>query len=54
MLFFMFFVCVLTDSLCGCFFQGHFIDLSSRVAASLFSKLTYLIYLQPNLYSQRL
>jgi len=37
--FFMFFLCF-TDFLCGCF-----IDLFSCIAAGLFSKLTYLLYL---------
>jgi len=46
--FFRVFLCF-TDSLCGSvFFQWHFIDIFSCIAASLFNKLTYLLtYLFP-------
>jgi len=44
---FFMFLCF-TDCLCGCFFQWHFIDLFSFIAASLFNKLTYLLTIQAN------
>ena len=40
---YVFHVLCFTDCLCGCFFQWHFIDLFSCVAASLFNILTYLL-----------
>jgi len=45
---FFMFLCF-TNSLCGCvFFQWHFIDLFSCIAASLFNKLTYLLTYLPD------
>ena len=41
-MFFRVFLCF-TDSLCGCVFSVTFTDIFSYIAASLFTKLTYLV-----------